>query len=226
MIRKPLLVLLPTLAAILAVAAYFSTSAEARGGGTRVEVTITNLTRGQVFSPAVVALHGAGLHPIFTPGAPASDELRQVAEDAVNQPLIDLLSASPDVGAVATLDGPLPPGQTASVELEAKRPFAFVSLVGMLVTTNDGFYGVNAAGPAFGRFTREVEAYAYDAGTEENNELCAYIPGPPCGNAGVRAMNGEGFVHVHAGVHGIGDLVPAMHDWRNPVARITVRRVH
>ena len=23
---------------------------------------------------------------------------------------------------------------------------------------------------------------AYDAGTEVNNELCEFIPGPPCGN--------------------------------------------
>ena len=51
-----------------------------------------------------------------------------------------------------------------------------------------------------------------------------FIPGPPCGNAGVRDTgNAEGFVHVHAGVHGIGDLVAADHDWRNPVAKITIR---
>jgi hypothetical protein len=36
----------------------------------------------------------------------------------------------------------------------------------------------------------------------------------------------EGFVHVHAGIHGIKDLVPARDDWRNPVARIEVRRLH
>lgn len=226
MSRKRFSFLLAALALVLALAALGPGHvAQAQGRANRVEVTITNLTRGQVLSPAVVALHGPGLAPLFTLGAPASDELRQVAEDAVNQPLMDLLSASPEVGAVAALDGPIPPGATKSIVLEAHGPFTFVSLVGMLVTTNDGFYGVNALRP-FGRFVRETESDAYDAGTEENNELCEFIPGPPCGNLGVRAVDGsEGFVHVHAGVHGIGDLEPAMHDWRNPVARITVRRV-
>jgi hypothetical protein len=34
----------------------------------------------------------------------------------------------------------------------------------------------------------------------------------------------EGRVLVHAGIHGIGDLVAADRDWRNPVARVTIRR--
>ena len=32
----------------------------------------------------------------------------------------------------------------------------------------------------------------------------------------------EGFIHVHAGIHGIGDLIEAERDWRNPVARIAI----
>jgi hypothetical protein len=34
----------------------------------------------------------------------------------------------------------------------------------------------------------------------------------------------EGFVHVHSGIHGGADLDPAMHDWRNPVALVTITR--
>jgi hypothetical protein len=33
------------------------------------------------------------------------------------------------------------------------------------------------------------------------------------------------FVHIHAGIHGVGDLQEATHDWRNPVARIAIRRL-
>ena len=33
----------------------------------------------------------------------------------------------------------------------------------------------------------------------------------------------EGFVHVHAGIHGGGGLDPAMHDWHNPTARLEVK---
>ena len=68
----------------------------------------------------------------------------------------------------------------------------------------------------------------YDAGTEANDELCAHIPGP----AGVYAGKGfnsarddVNFVHIHSGIHGIGDLSAATYDWRNPVASIVITRV-
>ena len=67
---------------------------------------------------------------------------------------------------------------------------------------------------------------AYDAGTENNNEMCRFIPGPPCGNRGVRDTAGaEGYVHVHRGVHGGADLDPALFDWRNPVAKIVITKL-
>jgi len=49
---------------------------------------------------------------------------------------------------------------------------------------------------------------------------------PPCGNKFFRDTAGaEGFVHVHSGIHGIGDLDPETLDWHNPVAEVTIRRV-
>ena len=100
-----------------------------------------------------------------------------------------------------------------------------MSLVGMLATTNDAFYALNGvAGPRQGTVT--YYSVAWDAGSEANNEDCRVIPGPPCGKFFVRATDGaEGFVHVHSGIHGVRDLVPANHDWRNPVAKITIRRL-
>jgi hypothetical protein len=65
---------------------------------------------------------------------------------------------------------------------------------------------------------------AYDAGTELNDELCENIPGPLCGGGAVSAESGEGFVHIANGIHGIGDLAPELYDWRNPVAKVTIRR--
>ena len=62
--------------------------------------------------------------------------------------------------------------------------------------------------------------------SEENNEDCAFIPGPPCNNPHVRATDkAEGFVHIHSGIHGGTILIPARDDWRNPVAKIIVTRV-
>ena len=40
----------------------------------KYEVTITNLTRGQIFSPPIVIAHDSK-HSLFTLGDPASDEL-------------------------------------------------------------------------------------------------------------------------------------------------------
>jgi hypothetical protein len=37
--------------------------------------------------------------------------------------------------------------------------------------------------------------------------------------------NGEGYVSIHAGIHGIGDLMSKDHDWRNPVAKVSIKRV-
>ena len=69
------------------------------------------------------------------------------------------------------------------------------------------------------------DAIAYDSGTEFNSEDCAFIPGPPCGNH-VRMTDGaEGFIYVSNGVHGGADLIPALHDWGGPVARISVRKM-
>ena len=42
-----------------------------------------------------------------------------------------------------------------------------------------------------------------------------------CGAPG----GGEGYVHIHAGIHGVGNLNPALRDWRNPVAKISIRRI-
>ena len=71
---------------------------------------------------------------------------------------------------------------------------------------------------------------AYDAGSEPNDELCAKIPGPACGGEGGSPdASGEGYVHIHihihAGIQGIGDLTSADYDWRNPTARIVIKRV-
>jgi hypothetical protein len=32
-------------------------------------------------------------------------------------------------------------------------------------------------------------------------------------------------VHIHSGIHGVGDAIPAILDWRNPVAKIVIERM-
>jgi len=100
----------------------------------------------------------------------------------------------------------------------------------MLIPTNDGFFALNGeAGPQGTHKSVTYYSPAYDAGGEANDELCANIPGPPnvCTGEGFNPSR-EGdvnFVHIHPGIHGIGDLSAAKYDWRNPVAQIVITRV-
>ena len=142
--------------------------AGARGprGKRAYEVTVTNITRGQIISPPVVAVHNRRMEPLFTLGSSASEELAFVAEDAVNGPLIESLSEDSNVGAVGTITGmkgPIFPGETASTVVEAHPGFRRFTLVGMLVTTNDAFFAVNGVrGNWVGSAT--YFSPAYDAG--------------------------------------------------------------
>ena len=184
------------------------------------EVSITNATQGQAFTPRLVVTHPAG--KLFNVGRPALSQLEIIAEGGDIGPLMDVLAASPAfTGDMQVGEGLLMPGETSTVTIEG-QPGEFVSLVNMLIPTNDAFVGVNAVTlPASGHVT--VNAVAYDAGTETNDELCANIPGPVCGGAGGSPEDaGEGFISVHPGIHGTGDLEAENYDWRNPVAIVKI----
>jgi hypothetical protein len=186
-----------------------------------VRVRITNVSK-QIISPPLVVTHTWKAR-IFIPGAPASTELSMLAEDGDPSPLATLLGGSDEVLDVAVAGGPLLPGATMVFELESRRRFNRVSAVGMLVTTNDAFFGLDNFLIEKGRQNQFVSPRAWDAGTEFNNELCGFIPGPPCGSPMVRDTDGaEGFVHTHPGLHGGGDLSPADWNWQNPVVDIRI----
>lgn len=189
----------------------------------RYAVTITNLTRSQVLTPPVIIVHNRDF-TLFTPGEPARPELAQLAEDGMTRPLLDLLATEQGVYRTQ-VGGAIPAGEATTVEIEVSGPFRLLTAAGMLATTNDGFYAIeNIKVSEKGGI--EVDADAYDAGSETNSESCAFIPGPPCGHPGVRdTLGAEGYVHIHAGIHGLADLVPATHDWRNPVAQVTIERI-
>lgn len=194
------------------------------------EVTITNLTRGQQFTPVLVASHKAGVK-LFEIGQPASPELATLAEEGNTVPLASLLTAMPEVLEVTNSSGLLNPGASVTLIVKTRGAFNHLSVASMLIPTNDGFFALNGVkGPRFQAVATHTSV-AYDAGSERNDELCASIPGPSfaeCGGpggGGAPTGGEEGYVHVHAGIHGIGDLNTAERDWRNPVARIVIRRV-
>ena len=212
---------------LMALGIMLAASAHANDGatGNNYEITVTNVTRGQSFTPILVATHKAGVS-LFAEGSPASPELALLAEGGNTAPLAAVLGANPNVYDVTTIPGRLAPGKSVTVKVKMEDGFDHVSVAAMLIPTNDGFFALNGVrGPKGGR-TLSFESPAYDAGSEPNDELCTNIPGPVCGGEGASPnAGGEGFVHIHAGIHGIGNLPAAERDWRNPVAEITIRRV-
>lgn len=193
--------------------------------GLGYEVTITNLTPGQSFTPQFLAVHSPGLD-LFEIGEAASWELEQLAEGGATGPLTDIyVNASDDL---VTIDGLLGPGETVSTTLRSRGFRHHLTLAAMLLPTNDTFAGISGVRlPLRGSATYMVPAY--DAGTEENDQDCASIPGPLCGGEAVSdpAAGDEGFVHIGNGFHDLGDSVlsPIRYDWRNPVARVVVKRI-
>lgn len=210
--------------AMLTVAALVAAPTSANADDDFYEVTVTNLTRGQSFTPILVATHRPGV-ALFEPGQPASPELAILAEGGDTAPLLARLGASPQVHDVITIPGLLAPGASVTARVRTRGGFDHLSVASMLIPTNDGFFALNNVRGPRDNQSQEHEAPAYDAGSEPNDELCSNIPGPVCGGIGASPnAGGEGYVHIHAGIHGIGNLVAADRDWRNPVARITVRR--
>lgn len=212
--KKAILVILATLLA--------SGSAFAKGG-LMYEVTVTNITAGQAFTPIIAATHRSSAS-FFTLGQPASDEIEMLAEGGATMPLEELLMSVPGLtGDVVTTEGLLGPGESVSFMIEAGWRHNVLSFAAMLLPTNDTFVAVDSVRLPY-RYEMTM-AKAYDAGTEINDEACANIPGPYCGGDPVSEEDGEGFVHIANGIHGIGDLAPEMFDWRNPVASVSIRRV-
>jgi hypothetical protein len=189
-------------------------------------VTITNLTQGQIFTPIVAASHKSSVK-LFQLGEPASEPLEILAEAGDTGPLEAMLGQSAAVLDIADSGAPLPPGASVTLSLATRGGFRFVSVAAMLVPTNDAFFALNGVEGPHGHDVLTRYSPAYDAGTEANDELCAHIPGPPfaCAGEGFNPARGaDNFVHIHPGIHGIGNLPAARYDWRNPVARIVIRR--
>ena len=188
------------------------------------EITVTNLTYDQVLSPPLAVSHVPPIQ-LYQVGEPASEGMEALAEGGDTGLLTETLSGADGICDVMTADGPVPPGSSTTITILGSGKHV-VSVATMLVNTNDAFAGLEgmAIPRAYNSASRTVPAF--DAGTEINDELCANIPGPACGGSGTDASGGEGFVHIHRGIHGIGDLDPAGYDWRNPVAQISIQRIH
>lgn len=208
--------------------------------GATYEVTIENLTDYQAFTPPVIATHRAATE-LFEVGEPATEGVRQIAENGNLDPLLAALEADKHVSAFVVALGPeIPPvrgGESVTVDITTSLGATRLSWVSMLICTNDGFTGSDAI-PLPVEVGDMVERYTngYDAGSEANTESFDDIV-PPCGpltgidsegrGTGMSnpALAEGGVIRHHPGIQGIADLVPSLHGWSDPVAWISIRRV-
>lgn len=195
------------------------------------EVTITNITLGQTFTPQLVVTHERDA-AVFEPGQPASLGLEELAEGGATGLLADELAAV--TRDAVTVDGLLGPGQSVTTQVQGQPQRHTLSVAAMLIPTNDTFMALDGVALPRNRDAAVYYAPAYDAGTEANSQDCAQMPGPRCDGEGFnpeRPVDVEGYVHIGNGFHQLDGpaeveiLGPAVYDWRNPVARITVTRV-
>lgn len=110
---------------------------------TDYEITVTNLTSGIHFTPLLVTAHPESAD-VFEPGEPASAELQTVAEGGDTTALAALLEGVS--ASVAVDDDLLAPGEsrTFMISNDENPTNTRLSIVGMLLPTNDGFVGLDS----------------------------------------------------------------------------------
>lgn len=188
-------------------------------------IRVTNLTKGQILTPAVFVTHSPEAPALFVPGKSASSELASLAEQGITSGLINKFSAESAVLAVARLASFIRPGKSATISVKFDASHRLVSSASMIEMTNDGFVSLLAVEvPCEGVATHFLKGW--DAGSEANTELCSQIPAPcpsPPRSGSCSAARVEGFVHVHAGIHGCGGFPQEVYDWRHPVAMVEIQ---
>ncbi len=207
-----------------------------------VNVEITNLTNGTYFTPLLVAVHRSDDH-LFEVGSEASANLQAMAEGGDISGLEHDVAAAGGIALADPAGGLLAPGESAMTGLnQVGSPSFRLSIVAMLLPSNDGFVGLDGLRIPADSGTYTYYLNGYDAGTEANDEIingggAPGVPGIPADPGGSGGMNASGAagpdhntrVHVHRGVlgdtdplGGISDLDRRVHRWQNPVARVVL----
>jgi len=201
-------------------------------------VEVTNLTYAQPLSPPALVLHD-GSYVLFNEGTIASIGLEELAESGSNTSLLQEAQAYDSVFDTLAGESIILPGasQEFTLRLEADHDEelngAHISLVTMLVNTNDAFTGeknIDISQFEVNQF-KIYSGPVWDSGTEENSESSETIPGP--------AANGEGFnasrendvnkVVFHGGVVSMDDglstsVLTQAHRFDQPGSRIRITR--
>lgn len=218
-------------------------------------VTIENLTDGQPLSPGVIATHTqqVSVWDVGSAAPPLIINIAEDGLDNPLTPQqFAELRARPGIDGVlmttVPIDDNTPPVLAGAPDFPNTQTFLIdaaananrLSVAVMIICTNDGFTGLSGVRLPGGFKPVTFETVAYDAGSEVNTEryvdvvdpcqLLGPDPGPPAlpnGNNDALPEDG-GIIRMHPGIAGIASaegLDPTLHNWDDPVARITVQRI-
>jgi len=209
----------------------------AQGFGAESQAALFKITlinhSSNVLTPVPFITHNSAFD-LFNEGVAASPEVEALAENGVFSGVVDLAASSGDVldYQVAFYNsGPLLPGKSATVTIEADELHSNMSYMSMLAVSNDAFIGGAAGDGAISLYSNGTPSSGnylimsqnvWDAGTEVNDELAANVPG--LGGAGSIDENGVIFL-PHAGIQGIGDIGPEYNWLGGNVAEVSVEVV-
>ncbi|CBJ27039.1 conserved unknown protein [Ectocarpus siliculosus] len=166
------------------------------------KVRVTNLTFKQDFSATIIVAHEKGSRPLFSEGAKARNAISMLAEEGLSGNVQNIATHERGFCGFAAPEskGLIFPGKTweGKIQFDANK-------------CKDPVYSVVAK-----------------LGSETNNEKCTCMPGRACpeGTRDARERHGrnsEGFIHVHRGFQGVGDLSKD-YGWQNPVAVVVVSK--
>ena len=156
-----------------ALAATLLITAIAPAQAASLTISITNLTAGFQFTPRLLVAHDLGSPntPLFTAGTPASDGLVAIAEGGNTAPLTATLDADTATQSNMTFGGLVGSAATSADYTFDSLDFTHLSLLSMMIPTNDAFVGLSNWEIPTTPGTYTININAYDSGSESNDEI-------------------------------------------------------
>lgn len=156
-----------------AVAATLLISAIAPAQAANLTVKITNLTASFQFTPRLLVVHdlGAPNTPLFVSGTAASDGLVAIAEGGDTSILTATLEGDTATQTNMSFGGLVGPASTSADYAFETNDHTHLSLLSMMIPTNDAFVGLSNWEIPTEPGTYTVNINAYDSGSEANDEI-------------------------------------------------------
>ena len=200
------------------------------------QISILNLTAGQIFSPIALVAHDDS-YRAFNIGDVSTVGLEVLAEGGDNTDFLAEANAETGVFLTVSGSGPVVPGATEVLTFSVRDGLEvgmMLSTVTMLINTNDAItaaQSLSIENLAVGE-SLTIHTVSFDTGTEANSEGVGSIPGPVDGGEGFNADRDDliDIIHGHSGVVTADDglansILNGINRWDNPVAKVTVTRM-